>query len=253
MNSNIILRCSQLGMKYKDIQYIPTTYDNGRTLNRKMIIGSCIGCNNNLQLRLDCLYREDVNKVYCETCVVNKYTNILKSRGCRFIRKYRNKDKEPLLVEYEGADGNIFSVRTTGIINNEFKIAKRARNNQYYLYRFAFASNGNMYFKVGYSFDPDRRLKNLKLKHNCSISILRIFSNESDARNFERKVHKGFDLCKINKEEADVFTDGLRRSRTKEGVKYTKDGITEWFKIPLEFYCRTGDPVGHYLFEKELK
>jgi len=99
---------------------------------------------------------------------------------------------------------------------------------------------------------PDEIMKHNKLSPVAKLtySILREFNSEKEAREFEQKVHKGFEECKISSEEARTFTDGTSVSRSKYGSKVRKSGVTEWFKIPLKYYCLIGDPVSYYLYEK---
>ena len=245
--------CLMLGVEFKSLITIRDTRCNsqGSFLNRKMVVSKCLKCSSELCTRLEHIVSPRAKSLRCEICTLNNYKNILISRGCTFIRKYMEKPTDSCSsVEYVGVDGTIRTTKTTTLINKEFAIAEKRGRGKYYLYRFAFAKDENLYFKLGYSFDPTKRLRELKIKHECSIHILREFNSEKEAREFEQKVHKGFETCKISSEEAKLFTDGVSTSRSKYGRKERKSGVTEWFKIPLKYYCLIGDPVNYYLHEK---
>ena len=251
--SNLKILCSELGVVFDSITTVRDARCNSRGsfLNRRMLVCRCIKCNSELTTRLEHVLTRRVKCLRCETCTLNNYKDILQSRGCTFIRKYKNKPEDRFInVDYVAIDGTFMTTRTTTIINKEFANAAKRGRGTYYLYRFAFAKDENLYFKLGYSFDPVKRLRELKIKHECSVHILREFNSEKEAREFEQKVHKGFETCKISSEEAKLFTDGVSTSRSKYGKKERKSGVTEWFKIPLKYYCLIGDPVNYYLHEK---
>lgn len=252
-NDEIEYKCLALGVVFKEVLKVWDTRANkqGSFPVREMLICNCIKCASELSTRLDHVTSGRNKSVRCETCVVNKYKEILASRGCTFVRKYtENKNHSYSSIDYIDLEGTLRTTRSSTLVNKEFLTAEKRGRGKYYLYRFAFAKDENLYFKLGYSFDPYKRLRALKIRNECSVHILREFNSEKEAREFEQKVHKGFEECKISSEEARTFTDGTSVSRSKYGSKVRKSGVTEWFKIPLKYYCLIGDPVSYYLYEK---
>lgn len=179
-------------------------------------------------------------KVICDICRVNGILKNLSINGCEFIRFYSKNASR--WVVFKDRDGIVRDKKLTSVNKESFKGG--TNDGKYYVYMFwkvitneDVISDG-LYFKIGISKEPKKRLKDLKLDYDFNIHILTSFNTHRDAYIEEKRLHKMFWWCKLNKTIPQIFTNKISFSaRNKRGQKsWAKDGVTEWFHLPENMF-----------------
>jgi hypothetical protein len=177
------------------------------------------------------------NKVCCKTCLVNKYKYALSLKNCTYISQERTKGRT--IITFKNEYGEIKTVGSSNLLSDSWTQSDILSSwvQKYYCYCFWFyLDNDNenlpigLYYKIGVSNDPLRRLKSLKLTFSANIEILGEFSDRFLATENEKLLHSTNDEYKLNPETVKIFSKGLALRKVINGERRkARDGITEWF------------------------
>ena len=167
-----------------------------------------------------------------------------------------SKDKVRWVV-FKDADGIIRDKRLASITSENFR--GRTTSGKFHVYIFwnTIADKevipDGFYFKIGISKCPSERMEDLQLDYDFHIYNWMTCATRKEAYEEEKRLHKLFWWCKLDKTIPQIFTNKRRIStKNKDGKRsHAKDGVTEWFYLPediFNFMLRNKESFNEYHF-----
>lgn len=153
----------------------------------------------------------------CINCRTIKYENALSSRGCKLLFI------DGKQIYYINSIGETRLHGTSEILSGKFSDVENSRwSSPTYVYMIVCKFEGEYFCKIGTAFNPEQRLKNLKLVGETSQHIIGKYKNRQAAVKVEHDFHKILEPFKIQPTNASRFSTHVIRGGEV-------DGVTEWF------------------------
>lgn len=177
-----------------------------------------------------------VNGVCCKICLLNKYKSALALKNCTYVSQERVKGST--VIKFQNKQGETKTVQSSNLFSNCWVESNNLSSwsQKYYCYCFWFYLDNDdnlpsgLYYKIGVSNNPHKRLKCLKLTFNANIEILGEFPDRFLATESEKLLHSTNDEYKLNPESVKIFSKGIALRKGINGKRCkVRDGITEWF------------------------
>lgn len=173
-----------------------------------------------------------IGNIRCDNCLTLKYTEKLEQSSCQYVKRQTEGTSNVTYVYYLTNEGILCKTQSHRLLKDQWlhSTVKKVKVpvNKVFVYKFSFVNSHaeiipkGLYYKIGVSAYPAKRLRKLKLDFKPDIEILAEFSNYADALMHERFLHNENATLKVEPETVALFAHG------KVSTKYP-DGYTEWF------------------------
>jgi hypothetical protein len=173
-----------------------------------------------------------MGNVRCETCITKKYSLKLEESGCTYVSRFTKNKSNNSYVVYKDGEGVEKIVQAGHLLKDvwlDSRIVKvRPQKECVYVYKFSFIVGEHnplpkgLYYKIGISYKPNKRLKKLKLLFKADVEIIAKCLNYREALKIEKQLHFENLNNKLSADVVAIFAKG------KVNKKYP-DGYTEWF------------------------
>lgn len=174
--------------------------------------------------------------VRCRDCAVSRYKSALGLKDCEYVS--HGCINGAVRVTFRNKSGETRTIRSSNLLTSSWTTSDNLSSwtQKYYCYCFWFYLDNDdklpsgLYYKIGVSNNPHRRLKSLKLTFNANIEILGEFTDRFLATGSEKLLHSTNNEYKLNPEVVKIFSKGLALRKDINGKRCkVRDGITEWF------------------------